>query len=153
MTRVKLAALALGVPFGFAIAWSGMNDPDVIRRMMLLQSGYLYEVFALGVAVGLAGSLVLRRLRPRALVTRRPIEWETAKPERRHVAGSLIFGCGWAISTSCPGPIATQLASGLWWSGFSALGIAGGILGYFARQDMVARRAAGLEAAGELSTG
>jgi uncharacterized protein len=151
--RVKLAALALGVPFGFTLAWTGLNNPDTIRRMMLLQSFYLYEIFALGVAVGLAGSLALKRLHARTLVTREPVAWETARPERRHVVGSLIFGTGWAVSASCPGPIATQLASGLWWSGFTIAGIAGGILLYFARQDLAARRSAGLEASAELTAG
>lgn len=73
--------------------------------------------------------------------TRQPIGWELARPQSRHVAGSLLFGCGWAISTSCPGPIATQLATGLRWSGLTMLGIAGGILLYFARQDWQARSA------------
>ena len=139
--RVKLAALVLGVPFGFTIAWCGMANPDAIRRMMLLQSFYLYKMFALGVTVGLVGSLLLRRLQPRALVTRQPIGWEQAQPERRHVIGSLIFGAGWAISSSCPGPIATQLSTGLWWSGFTILGIAAGIAIYFARNDSQAKRA------------
>ncbi len=143
--RTRLAALALGLPFGFTIAWSGMNDPAVIRRMMLLQSFYLYEMFALGMAVGLAGSLVLRRLAPRALVTGERIGWEGSRPERRHVVGSVVFGCGWAIASSCPGPIATQLATGLWWSGFTILGIAGGIVLFFARRRLLERRAAPVE--------
>ncbi len=143
--RTRLAALALGLPFGFTIAWSGMNDPAVIRRMMLLQSFYLYEMFALGMAVGLAGSLVLRRLAPRALVTGERIGWEVSRPERRHVVGSVVFGCGWAIASSCPGPIATQLATGLWWSGFTILGIAGGIVLFFARRRLLERRAAPVE--------
>jgi hypothetical protein len=63
--KVRLAALLLGVPFGFAIAWSG----------------------------------------------------------------------GWAIAGSCPGPIATQLASGLWWSGCTIVGVAAGILFFFARKE------------------
>lgn len=151
--KTRLTALALGVPFGFTLAWCGLSDPDAIRRMMLLQSAYLYEIFALGVAVGLAGSLVLRRLRPRALVTREPIAWEVARPERRHVVGALIFGSGWAVSSSCPGPIVTQLASGLWWSGFTILGIAGGILLYFARQDRLARRELVPDSAVELGLG
>jgi uncharacterized membrane protein YedE/YeeE len=88
------------------------------------------------------GSLLLRRRRPRALVTRQPVEWERARPERRHVVGSLIFGCGWSISSSCPGPIATQLATGLWWSGFTIVGVGGGIVLFFAAQDRKARSAA-----------
>lgn len=133
--KTRVTALVLGVPFGFTIAWTGMGDPAVIRRMMLLESFYLYKMFGLGVAVGLAGSLLLRRLRPHTLVTRQPIGWELARPERRHVVGSVVFGCGWAISSSCPGPIATQLATGLEWSGCTVVGIAGGILLFFARQE------------------
>jgi hypothetical protein len=146
--KTRLAALVLGLPFGFTIAWSGMNDPAVIRRMMLLQSFYLYEMFAVGVAVGLLGSLLLRRLRPRALVTRQPVVWEVSRPERRHVVGSVIFGTGWAITSSCPGPIATQLTTGLWWSAFTILGIAGGIVLFFARRDWQARRDSVLPAPG-----
>jgi uncharacterized membrane protein YedE/YeeE len=58
------------------------------------------------------------------------------------VVGSLIFGCGWSISSSCPGPIATQLATGLWWSGFTIVGVGGGIVLFFAAQDRKARSAA-----------
>ena len=130
-----MTALLLGVPFGFTIAWCGMNDPDVIRRMMLLQSFYLYEVFALAVAVGLAGSLLLPRLARRAVVTGEALIWERPRPQRRHVVGSIIFGCGWALASSCPGPIATQLAGGLWWSGFTIAGIAAGIGIFLRRQD------------------
>jgi uncharacterized membrane protein YedE/YeeE len=139
--RTKLAALLLGIPFGFTIAWTGLDDPQVIRRMMLLQSFYLYEMFAVAVTAGLLGSLALRRLRLRALVTRQAIDWEVSRPERRHVVGSLIFGCGWALASSCPGPIAAQLATGLWWSAFTIAGIAGGVLLYLLRQERSARAA------------
>lgn len=136
----KLAALILGVPFGFTIAWSGMNNPDVIRRMMLLQDFYLYKMFAVGVIVGLFGSLLLRRTRRRSLVTHEPITWATERPQRRHIVGSLIFGCGWAIASSCPGPIATQLAAGVWWSAFTIFGIFAGVELFFRRAERRARR-------------
>lgn len=140
--KVRLAALLLGLPFGFVIAWSGMNNPDVIRKMMLFESFYLYETFAVAVLTGLGGSLALRRIRARAFVTREPITWTVARPERRHVVGSVIFGCGWAISSSCPGPIATQIATGLWWSGLTAGGIALGIVLFFASREWQTRRLA-----------
>jgi uncharacterized membrane protein YedE/YeeE len=136
----RIAALLLGIPFGFVIAWTGMNDPDVIRKMMLLENFYLYEVFAVAVAVGLAGSLLLRQSRLRALVTREPIHWETARPQRRHIVGSLVFGCGWAITSSCPGPIATQFGSGLWWSGVTIAGIFVGIAAFLLQDERRRRR-------------
>jgi uncharacterized membrane protein YedE/YeeE len=141
--RKQATALVLGIPFGFAIAWSGMNDPDVIRRMMLLEDFYLYKMFAVAVLVGLGGSLLLRRARVRSLVTREPIAWITERPQRRHVVGSLIFGCGWAIASSCPGPIATQLAAGLWWSAFTIAGIFVGVTLFFRRAERKATEETG----------
>ena len=130
-----LVALVLGVPFGFMLAWSGMADPDVIRGALLLEDWYLYKMFAAAVAVGALGSFALRRLSARSLLDGEPIRLDSGPPERRHVSGSVVFGLGWAVTAACPGPVAAQAASGLWWSAFTILGIALGILLFFARQD------------------
>ncbi|MDX6515786.1 MAG: hypothetical protein QOH73_1452 [Gaiellaceae bacterium] len=37
MSRVRLTAALFGAVFGFFLVWSGLSDPDVIRRMLLLQ--------------------------------------------------------------------------------------------------------------------
>jgi hypothetical protein len=129
MSRAQSIALALGIPFGFLLAWSGMTDPDVIRQMLLLEDAYLFLVMASSIAVAFAG---LRLLRGRRLAS-----WPATRPERRHVTGSAVFGLGWAASLSCPGPIAAQLGQGLGWSLCTIAGVGGGILAHAWWQNRV----------------
>jgi uncharacterized protein len=124
---MRLAAAAIGVVFGFTLAWSGMSDPDVIRSGLLLESAYLFLFFAAALATAVIGMQLLRRLLNRALITREPIVVPTRQPERRHVVGSVIFGLGWSIAAACPGPIAAQLGDGVLWSIATAAGLLLGV--------------------------
>ena len=138
----RIAVGCIGAVFGFVLAWSGMADPDVIRRGLLLDEFYLYGLFAAALATAMAGLRVLRRYRVRALLTREPIAWETLRPARRHVVGSVLFGIGWAVSAACPGPIATQLGGGVAWSLATLAGVLLGIKLYLVREQARAPEAA-----------
>jgi uncharacterized membrane protein YedE/YeeE len=124
---MRAAAAAIGVVFGFTLAWSGMADPDVIRSGLLLESAYLFLFFAAALGTAVAGMQLLRRARGHALVTGEPVSWRTHGPERRHIAGSVIFGLGWAIAASCPGPIAAQLGDGTLWAIATTAGLLLGV--------------------------
>jgi uncharacterized membrane protein YedE/YeeE len=76
----------------------------------------------------------VRRARVRAVLTGESVDWENPKPQRRHIAGSLLFGTGWAIADTCPGPIATQLGQGVLWSLCTIAGLVIGIQLYLRRQ-------------------
>lgn len=128
MSSARGVALLLGVVFGFVLAWSGMTDPDLIRRMLLLEDAYFFLVMASSMAVAFPGVRLLRRARARALVTGEPVSWTSTPPAARHVVGSVCFGVGWAVSLSCPGPIAAQLGQGLLWSLFTIGGLGAGIV-------------------------
>lgn len=131
---VRAAAAAVGVLFGFVLAWSGLSDPDVIRRGLLFEEAYLFLLFFAAMATATIGVNLLRLLGARALVTGERIDWERVRPERRHVTGSVLFGTGWAISAACPGPIAAQLGQGVTWSLATIAGVVVGIGAYLARQ-------------------
>jgi uncharacterized protein len=137
--RARAAAAAVGLVFGFTLAWTGLSDPDLIRRGLLFESPYLWELFFGGVAFAFVVTHLLRRLGSRALVSGERIRWETARPERRHILGGLIFGLGWAVADSCPGPIASQLAQGVAWSLLTISGIVLGIRLYDRRQEAPTR--------------
>jgi hypothetical protein len=128
MTRVRGTAIGLGGVFGFALAWSGMTDPDLIRSMLLLEDAYFYLVMFSSMAVAFPALRLLRRSQARALLTGERVSWTAGPPGRRHVGGSVLFGAGWAISSSCPGPIAAQLGQGLLWSLCTIAGIGAGIV-------------------------
>jgi uncharacterized membrane protein YedE/YeeE len=141
MSRLGLrpaAAALFGLAFGFLISWGQFADPNVIRRMLLLEDGYLWWMFMVAVAVSFVGIRLLRALRARALLTGEPVRWTVQRPERRHVAGAALFGLGWALSDACPGPVAAQLGQALVWSVFTTLGIGIGISLYLRRERKVA---------------
>jgi uncharacterized membrane protein YedE/YeeE len=132
---VKSAAFGLGVAFGLLISWGQFTDPDRIRDMLLLADPYLYLMMFSAMAVGTLAARALKRRRARALLTGEEVVLERSRPERRHVIGAAVFGLGWAVADTCPGPVAAQISQGVWWSVFTIAGIVLGVLGYLRWQE------------------
>jgi uncharacterized membrane protein YedE/YeeE len=124
----RLAGGLVGVIFGVTLSWTGMSSPEVLREALLLDNAYLYLFFASAVATATLGLWLLRRARARAVLTGEPVAWTGDAPQRRHVAGSVIFGVGWGVADACPGPIATQVGQGVLWSLFTITGVVAGIV-------------------------
>ncbi len=122
----------IGVVFGVTLSWTGLTSPNVIRDALLFNDSYLFLFFASAVLTASVGSRLVRGRT--ALLTGKPIQWNVERPQRRHIVGSLVFGLGWGIADACPGPIATQLGQGIWWSVFM---LAGALLGvrFFQRRQ------------------
>jgi len=131
----RVASALIGVVFGVVLSWSGMTSPEVIREGLLFEDAYLFLFFGGAVTTAFAGLWILRRRAPHALLTGERVEWETVRPERRHVAGSVLFGIGWGVSGACPGPIATQLGQGIAWGIPTAAGLVFGIVLFGRLQD------------------
>jgi uncharacterized membrane protein YedE/YeeE len=116
-TRVNLTGLGVGIAFGFLIQAAGFGDADFIHRMLLLQNWYPWEVFAAAIAVGVPAFWLLER---RKWVTplggQLKLNRSSIRP--RHFYGGLLFGAGWAFSTTCPVPAIAMVAGG------GALGLA-----------------------------
>jgi uncharacterized protein len=108
---MRFAALGVGAVFGFAIAGARLHDYNVIHRMLLLQEADVFLLMASAIAVAAPSLLLLQRLGWRtpfagALhVPRLPVRRDT-------VLGSLVFGTGWAIAGTCPGPAIAMVATG-----------------------------------------
>jgi uncharacterized membrane protein YedE/YeeE len=111
MTK-KLAGLFFGVAIGFILAWARLSDPAVIRRMLLLREPDVFLLMGSAALVAGVGARLLRAAGARALVTGEPIGWSVDRPRRSHFAGSVLFGAGWSIAATCPGPIAAMTGEG-----------------------------------------
>ncbi|HET8592195.1 MAG TPA: DUF6691 family protein [Solirubrobacterales bacterium] len=133
-----IAAALLGAMFGFLLSWGQFTSPDRIRDMLLLEDLDLYQMMFSAIAIGFLGIRLLRRFHARALIGGDLVGWVTERPARHHLAGAAIFGLGWAVTDSCPAPIAGQLAQGVWWSLFTIAGVFVGIELYFRRQERLA---------------
>jgi uncharacterized protein len=136
---IRVAAILFGSGFGFLLSWGQFTSPDRIRDMLLLEDAYLYEMMFSAMAVGFIGIRLLRRFHARALVSGDLVAWVTERPARHHVTGAFLFGLGWAVTDSCPAPIAGQLAQGVWWSLATIAGVFVGIEIYFRRQERPVR--------------
>jgi uncharacterized protein len=130
----RAASLIIGVVFGVVLSWTGLSSPEVLREGLLFESAYLYLFFGSAVATAFVGTWLLRRTKPRAVLTGEPVTLPVARPERRHVAGAALFGLGWGIADVCPGPIATQLGQGVPWALATTAGFVAGVVFYLRRE-------------------
>ena len=129
----RAVGAAIGIVFGATLSWTGLTSPDVLRHGLLFENSYLYLFFASAVLTSFVGLRLVRGRR--APLTGQKVAWVTQKVERRHVVGSLVFGLGWGIADACPGPIATQLGQGIWWSVFTLAGVFLGVRIFLRRRE------------------
>lgn len=108
----KLIGLAVGVVAGFVVSWARLSDPAVIRAMLLLQDPHVFLVMGSAVIVAAIGVRVLKATGMRAVVTGEAIGWTVECPRARHVGGSALFGIGWSVAGTCPGPVAAMVGEG-----------------------------------------
>jgi len=139
--RKTAAALIAGLAFGFLISWGQFTDPDRIQQMLLLEDPYLYEMMFSAMAVAFVGGRLLTRRHQRALLTGEPIVLKTEPPRSHHFTGATLFGLGWAVTCSCPAPIAGQLAQGALWSVATIAGVLTGVELYLRSRDASANPA------------
>jgi uncharacterized membrane protein YedE/YeeE len=108
----KIVGLLAGIAFGFVLAWARVTDPAVIRAMLLLQEPDVFLLMGSAVLTAAVGVRLLRAWKLRSIVTREPIAWTTAAVQRRHITGSALFGVGWSVACTCPGPVASMIGQG-----------------------------------------
>lgn len=108
----KLVGLLAGVGFGFVLAWARVTDPVVIRKMLLLREPDVFLIMGSAIVVAGIGVRVLRILRMRSLVGGELIAWSPSPVHSRHVVGSALFGAGWSVTCTCPGPVGAMIGQG-----------------------------------------
>lgn len=124
----KISALVAGIAFGFVLAWARLTDYDVIHRMLRLEE---YDVFLLmgsTMVIGMLGLRLLRAFGARTFATGERVAWTVSKPTRAVVFGSIVFGIGWSIAGTCPGPAVVQIGRGQLAGLFTGAGIFVGVL-------------------------
>ncbi len=132
----KALGLIAGIFIGFVFAWARLSDPDVIRDMLMLRDGYVFLLMGSSIAVAAICNFALRWFGARALATGEPVGWTVDRIEKRHVYGSVLFGAGWGLAGTCPGPVAVMIGEGQ----LAGLVVAAGLLIGVALQVPLLRR-------------
>jgi uncharacterized membrane protein YedE/YeeE len=124
-----LKYLLWGAGFGFLLHQARVTDYDAILGMFLFRDFHLMGVMASAIATAALGLWIVRR-RARSLPNGEPAETRTKTLEGGTVAGSLIFGVGWALSGACPGTALAQLGEGKLYALSTIAGMLLGTLAY-----------------------
>ena len=125
---IRAIGLAAGVAFGFVLGWARLTDYDVIRAMLLLREPDVFLLMMSAMLTAAVGLHLLRAFKVRSVLDREPIAWTMQTPGRKHVVGSIVFGIGWSLAGTCPGPVAAQLGRGQLVALFTIGGVLTGVL-------------------------
>jgi uncharacterized membrane protein YedE/YeeE len=109
---MKVVGLLFGAGFGCVISWAQLTHAEVIRQMLLLREPDVFLLMGSAVAVAAIGVRLLRAAGIRAIVTGEIVSWSLERPRARHVVGSILFGAGWSVAATCPGPAAAMIGEG-----------------------------------------
>ncbi len=121
------ACLVGGMGFGFVLGWARLTEPDTIYNMLRLREPDVFLLMGSAIVTGAVGVRLLRRSRARTLVGHEPVSWKALPANRDHVVGSVLFGLGWSLACTCPGPTAAMIGRGQWAGLFTAFGLFSGI--------------------------
>jgi uncharacterized protein len=111
--RDLLPYLIAGVGFGIVLVKSEVVSWFRIQEMFRFQSFHMYGIIGSGFLTALVSLRLLRALHIRTL-RGEPIQIAPKQMERgiRYAAGGFIFGLGWAITGTCPGPLFALIGAG-----------------------------------------
>jgi uncharacterized membrane protein YedE/YeeE len=124
----QLRYLLLGSYFGLVLTKSEVVTWHKIRAMFYFREPDLYLIIGSAIAVGALCVWLIRHFHPRTPFGER-IEIAPTPMHKGVFYGGFLFGLGWFITGTCPGPIYAQLGGG---ELFALFTLSGALLGAYA---------------------
>ncbi|MFZ9942856.1 MAG: DUF6691 family protein [Bacteroidia bacterium] len=110
MKHIKF--LLTGIVFGIIMAKSEAFSWFRIQEMFRFQSFQMYGIIGTAVTLGVLGVYLIKRYGIRDFKGN-PIQfYPKEKSIVRYIGGGTLFGLGWALSGSCPGPMVVNIGYG-----------------------------------------
>ena len=103
--------LFVGMLFGIILVKAEVISWFRIQEMFHLQSFHMYGVIGSAVMVGAISVFIIKRLGIKTIYGEK-IDFHPKVFNKGQIFGGLLFGCGWAITGACPGPIYAQIGAG-----------------------------------------
>jgi uncharacterized protein len=120
--------LLVGFLFGIVLTKSEAVSWYRIYEMFQLQSFHMYGIILVAILTGFAGIQIIKRKKITDIEGNPIAIQDKEKGTFRYWIGGLIFGLGWALVGTCPGPIFILIGAGF----FSVLLVlVGALLGTF----------------------
>ncbi|TDO20252.1 DUF6691 family protein [Pedobacter duraquae] len=124
----QLKYILAGILFGIIMTKSEAVSWYRIQEMFRFQSFHMYGIIGTAILLGVTAVSLIKRFHLKDS-TGQPIVFQDKHPGfRKYLFGGIIFGLGWALTGSCPGPMFVNLGNGY---PAMALVIAGALLGTY----------------------
>jgi uncharacterized membrane protein YedE/YeeE len=107
-----LKYIIVGFVFGIVLTKSEAVSWYRIYEMFQFQSFHMYGIIMVAIATGLIGLQIIKKLQLKNIQGAPIVVPNKEKGSVRFLAGGIIFGLGWALVGSCPGPIFILLGAG-----------------------------------------
>jgi uncharacterized membrane protein YedE/YeeE len=108
-----LVFFAIGILFGITLYMSEVSSWFRIYEMFQFNSFHMYGVIGSALFFGAMITLLIKKLEIKSLFDKQTITiLDKDKGWKRYLFGGIVFGCGWAISGACPGPMFSLLGAG-----------------------------------------
>ena len=105
--------LLVGILFGITLSKAEVISWFRIYEMFKLQSFHMYGVIGSAVAIGVILMYFFKTEKLKTLHGKPIIVEPKKKGISRNLIGGIIFGLGWALGGSCPGPMYILLGKGV----------------------------------------
>ncbi len=107
-----LKFLLIGIVFGIVMFKSEAASWFRIYEMFQFQSFHMYGIIGSALALGILGTFLIKKYNLKSIDGERIRFSPKDKSFSRYMFGGIIFGLGWALAGSCPGPIYTLIGAG-----------------------------------------
>ena len=107
----NLKYLIVGILFGIIFVKAEILSWFRIHEMFRLQSFFMYGIIATAIIVAMLSVFIIKKFNIKTF-SGNDIVFEEKESNKGQIYGGLIFGIGWAITGSCPGPLYAQIGTG-----------------------------------------
>ena len=107
-----LRFILAGIIFGIIMVKSEALSWFRIQEMFRFQSFQMYGIIGTAVVLGVAGVALIKKLGLHDAFGNPILFQPKEKGVIRYLAGGTIFGLGWALAGTCPGPIVVNIGYG-----------------------------------------
>jgi uncharacterized membrane protein YedE/YeeE len=118
--------LFVGLLFGIVLTKSEAVSWYRIYEMFHFQSFHMFGIIGTAVFVGVIGVQLFKRGKIKDIEGQPIVLADKEKGFTRYLVGGLLFGLGWGLVGTCPGPIFILIGAGFWGISIVLLGALAG---------------------------
>ena len=118
--------LLVGLLFGIVLTKSEAVSWYRIYEMFHFQSFHMFGIIGTAVFVGTIGLQIFKKSKLKDIDGQPIVLADKEKGITRYLIGGLLFGLGWGLVGTCPGPIFILIGAGFWGIGVVLLGALAG---------------------------